>query len=136
MTEARWSLRPPASQAVESGRDTPARSVRNRDAKQLRCSFCQAELGKDVELTIPGPGGKHGQRMSTSSFCSTYCRDCVLALAALHPSPLASSEFISRRALLTDRLLDLWRRRQGPDPALVLQAARTAGSGLASADAV
>jgi hypothetical protein len=68
-------------------------------------------------------------------FCSTYCRDCVLALAALHPSPLASSDFVSKRALLTDRLLDLWRRGQGPDPALVLQAAEATGCGLEVADA-
>ena len=59
-----------------------------------------------------------------------------MALAALHPSPLASSDFISKRALLTDRLLDLWRHGHGPDPALVLQAARAASSGFASADAV
>jgi hypothetical protein len=59
-----------------------------------------------------------------------------MALAALHPSPLASSDFITKRALLTDRLLDLWRHGHGPDPALVLQAARAASSGFASADAV
>jgi hypothetical protein len=134
MAEPLWSSRPPGGQAVELDRDTTAPQVRNRDAKELRCSFCQAELGEDIELTIPR-SGKHGQRTSTSSFCSTHCRDCVLALAALHPSPLASSDFISKRALLTDRLLDLWRHGQGPDPALVLQAARTASSGLASADA-
>ena len=51
-------------------------------------------------------------------------------------SPLASSDFVARRGLLTDRLLDLWRHGQGPDPALVLQAARAASSGLASTDAV
>jgi hypothetical protein len=134
MTEALWSLRKPGEQAVELDRDTPAPPVRNRDAKQLHCSFCQAELGEDIELPPLG-SGKHNERTS-SSFCSTYCRDCILALAALHPSPLASSDFISKRALLTDRLLDLWRHGQGPDPALVLRAARTASSGLASADAV
>lgn len=135
MAEARWSLRPPGEQAVEFDRDTTTAPVRNRDAQQLRCSFCQAELGEDIELTTRG-SGKQRQRTSTSSFCSTHCRDCVLALAELHPSPLASSDFIAKRALLTDRLLDLWRHGQGPDPALVLQAARTASSGLASADAV
>ena len=135
MAEALWSLRPPGGQAVELDRDTPAPPVRNRDAKQLRCSFCQAVLGEDLALTTPG-AGVPGQRTSGSSFCSTYCRDSVLALAALHPSPLASSDFISTRALLTDRLLDLWRHGQGPDPALVLQAARAASSGLPSADAV
>jgi len=108
--------------------------VGNRDAKRLRCSFCQAELGGDIALTTGF--GTHRQGTSTSSFCSAYCRDCVMALAALHPSPLATSDFIAKRALLTDRLLDLWRHGQGPDPALVLQAARAASSGFASADAI
>ena len=134
MAEAPCSRLPPAGQASESGRETPSPPARHRDAMQLSCSFCQTELGDDIELTIPG-SGKHGER-TASSFCSTYCRNCVLALAALHPSPLASSDFISKRALVTDRLLDLWRHGQGPDPALVLQAARVASSGLASADAV
>jgi hypothetical protein len=106
-----------------------AGSVSHRSAKTSRCSFCRAELGESFELTIPGTG-KHGQRASTGSFCSTHCRNCVLALAALHPSPLASDDFISKRALLTDRLLDLWRQGQGPDPGLVLQAAERAGCGL------
>jgi hypothetical protein len=123
MAEALWSLR------------SPEPAVRNRSVKQLRCSFCRAALGEGLELTIPGSGA-HGQRSSTSSFCSTYCRNCVLALAALNPSPLASSDFLSTRALLTDRLLELWRRRAGPDPALVLQAAEAASCGLAIADAV
>jgi hypothetical protein len=106
--------------------------MRNGNAKPLRCSFCQAEIGENLELTAPGSGVR--QRTSTSSFCSTYCRDCVLALAALHPSPLASRDFISRRALLTDRLLELWRHGQGPDPALVLRAAEAASCGLAVTD--
>jgi hypothetical protein len=55
-------------------------------------------------------------------------------LAALHPSPLASGDFISTRTLLIDRLLDLWRQGRGPDPALVLQAAETASRGLVTAD--
>ena len=97
--------------------------------KQVRCSFCQSEFDENVELT-PLRSAAHRGRASTSSFCSTYCRDCVLALAALHPSPLASSDFISTRTLLIDRLLDLWRQGQGPDPALVLQAAETASRGL------
>jgi hypothetical protein len=122
MAEAPSSRRPRRGRTAEPGRET------------LSCSFCQTELGDDIELTI-SRSGKHGQR-TESSFCSTYCRDCVLALAALHPSPLASSDFISKRALVTDRLLDLWRHGRGPDPVLVLQAARVAGSGLASADAV
>jgi hypothetical protein len=135
MAEALWASRPSGGQAVGLDRDTSAPPVRNQDAKQLRCSFCQAALGGDMELTSLG-AGKHGRRRSTSSFCSTYCRDCVLALAALHPSPLASSDFISKRALLTDRLLVLWRHGKGPDPAVVLQAARNARSGLAGAGAV
>ena len=65
-----------------------------------------------------------------------HCRDCVLALAALHPSPLASSDFISRRALVTDRLLHLWRHGQGPDPGIVLRATLSAVAGLVSADDV
>ena len=74
----------------------------------------------------------HGQRMSASRFCSTRCRDCVLALEALNPSPLAPYDFITRRALLTDRLIHLWRSGKGPDPALVLRAARDSHSGLAT----
>jgi hypothetical protein len=70
--------------------------------------------------------------MCSSRFCSPRCRRCVLALAALNPSPLVSDAFISRRAVLTDRLLDLWRGGHGPDPALVLHAALAAGSGLAA----
>ena len=104
-------------------------------ANQVRCSFCQTAFDDDLELTPPRSAA-HRRRASTSSFCSTYCRDCVLALAALHPSPLASSDFISKRALLIDRLLDLWREGRGPDPALVLEAAETASSGLVIADAV
>ena len=108
--------------------------VRNRSAKQC-CSFCRAELDEGLELASPR-SGTHGQRLSTGSFCSARCRDCVSALAALHPSPLASRAFISTRTLLTDRLLELWRRGAGPDPALVLQAARGASCGLVVADAV
>ncbi len=103
--------------------------------KQVRCSFCQSEFDEDLELA-PLLSAAHRRRASDSTFCSTYCRDCVLALAALHPSPLASGDFTSKRALLVDRLLELWRQGQGPDPALVLQAAETASSGLVIADAV
>jgi hypothetical protein len=110
---------------------TPSKS--NRSAKDARCSFCRAELTERLELSIPG-SGTYGQRASIGCFCSTHCRNCVLALAALHPSPLASADFISQRALLTDRLLDLWRQGQGPDPELVLQAANRAGCGLTTAD--
>ena len=102
---------------------------------QVRCSFCQSEFDENLELTPP-LSDVHRRRASASSFCSAYCRDCVLALAALHPSPLAPADFISKRALLVDRLLDLWRQGKGPDPALVLQAAESAGRGLVIADAV
>jgi hypothetical protein len=139
MAETLLSLHPPGEQAVEPHRDESPPSangrVRNASAKRLHCSFCQTELADGVELTIPASGAQ-GRRVSTSRFCSTYCRDCVLALAALHPSPLATSDFIAKRALLTDRLLELWRHRQGPDPALVRQAADTASRGLPIADAV
>ena len=113
-------------------RATSSGSTSKRSAKPSRCSFCRATLGESLELTIPG-SGSHGQRASTGSFCSTHCRTCVLALAALHPSPLASDDFISQRALLTDRLLDLWRQGQGPDPGLVLQAAERASCGFPTA---
>ena len=103
--------------------------------KLVRCSFCQTEFDDDLELT-PLPSAAHRRRASDSRFCSTHCRDCVLALAALHPSPLASADFISKRTLLVDRLLDLWRQGLGPDPALVLQAAETASRGLVIADAL
>jgi hypothetical protein len=59
-------------------------------------------------------------------FCSSRCRDCVLALGALNPSVLSSARFLERRTLLTDRLLELWRAGKGPDPALVLVAAERA----------
>jgi hypothetical protein len=102
---------------------------RARRVAQTHCSFCRAELDESVELTIPGSRVR-GRNGTVGCFCSARCRDCVLALAALHPSPLASFEFISKRGLLTDRLLDLWRRGKGPDPSLVLEAARRAHSGL------
>jgi hypothetical protein len=127
-------LRPPGDQAVSLNRDMPAPPVRKGNAKRWCCAFCQAEL--DESLDTASESGAHGERSSTSSFCSTYCRDCVLALAALHPSPLASSDFVSKRVLLTDRLLDLWRQGTGPDPALVLKAAGSASRGLAATDAV
>ena len=133
MAEMVWSLRPPGAQALEPDRDgSPLVSrgeTRTRKAEGLRCSFCQTELGENLALTISASGAD-GRRALSGSYCSPRCRDCVRALAALHPSPLASSDFISARALLTDRLLDLWRRGQGPDPALVLRAAEAASSGL------
>jgi hypothetical protein len=154
VTEALSSNRPPEEQAVQAApKSAPEKlvpgyhigsqsdshpvwmkaaasgRVSKRSAKDSRCSFCRAELGESLELTIP-ESGKHGQHASMGCFCSTRCRNCVLALAALHPSPLASYDFISRRSLITDRLLDLWRHGQGPDPALVLEAANRAGCGL------
>jgi hypothetical protein len=123
VTEALSWMHPPVERVVE----TPRRVA------ELRCSFCRAELGDNLELTI---ASKTGQSRSTGSFCSAHCRYCVLALAALHPSPLAPDEFVSRRGVLTDRLLDLWRDGRGPDPELVLQAAERASCGLPSADSV
>lgn len=123
VTEALSWVYPP----VERGVETPRRVT------ALRCSFCRAELGDNVELTI---AGRHGHGRSTGSFCSAHCRNCVLALAALHPSPLAPDEFVSRRGVLTDRLLDLWRHGRGPDPELVLRAAERASCGLPNADSV
>jgi MYM-type Zinc finger with FCS sequence motif len=122
VTEALSWTHPPVGRAVE----TPPRGPK------LRCSFCRAELGDAVELTI----SKDGQGRSTGSFCSAHCRNCVLALAALHPSPLASDDFVSRRGVLTDRLLDLWRHGRGPDPVLVLRAAEHVSCGLPSVDSV
>jgi hypothetical protein len=111
---------------VEGAVETPPKVAK------LRCSFCQAALRDDLELTIAGSG--HGR--STGSFCSAHCRSCVLALAALHPSSLAPEEFVSRRGLLTDHLLDLWRHGRGPDPGLVLRAAEQASCGLSNAESV
>lgn len=96
--------------------------------KGSHCSFCQADV-HTLDLTIPDSVAR-GQRASNGLFCSERCRECVLALAALHPSPLAPYEFVQRRGLLTDQLLNLWRQNRGPDPALVLQAARKASNGL------
>jgi hypothetical protein len=123
VTEALSWMHPSVGRTVEA----------SRKVAQLRCSFCRAELGDSVELTI---AGKVGQGRSTGSFCSARCRNCVLALAALHPSPLAPDEFVSRRGVLTDRLLDLWRHGRGPDPALVLRAAERASCGLPNAGSV
>jgi hypothetical protein len=120
VTEALSWMHPPVERAVETQRRVP----------KLCCSFCRAELGDNVELTI---AGKDRQGRSSGSFCSAHCRNCVLALAALHPSPLAPDEFVSRRGVLTDRLLDLWRHGRGPNPELVLQAAERASCGLPTA---
>ena len=100
--------------------------------KPSHCSFCQAELGDALEVEILGSRAR-GQRAPTGHFCSARCHNCVLALAALHPSPLASGEFIATRGRLTDHLLSVWRQGNGPDPEVVLAAARRASSGLALA---
>jgi len=89
-------------------------------APKLSCSFCQVDLGPNAEQTLTGKNGE-------GAYCSAHCRTCVLALAALHPSVLAPYEFVSRRGVLTDQLLVLWRDGRGPDPSLVLQAAERAG---------
>jgi hypothetical protein len=88
-------------------------------APKLSCSFCRADLGHNVHQMLTGNNGE-------GSYCSAHCRNCVLALAALHPSVLAPYEFVLRRGVLTDQLLDLWRHGRGPDPTLVLQAAERA----------
>ena len=96
MAEAVSLLRPPRDQAAEFDPDTPTAPVRDHDGQQLRCSFCQVGLGEGIGLTTQG-FEKQRHRTTSSSFCSTRCRDCVLALAELHPSPLASDDFIARR---------------------------------------
>ena len=111
----------------------PSPLASNRRSNKLCCSFCRAELGEGAALEI-SVSRAQGFGTPASHFCSTRCRDCILALAALHPSPLASDDFVATRTLLTDRLLDLWRNGDGPDPALVLQAALRASCGLAAGD--
>jgi hypothetical protein len=69
-----------------------------------------------------------GAARDAGCFCSIRCSDCVQALEALHPSPLAPSEFREARGVLTDGLLALWRAGRGPDPKLVLQAVERAAS--------
>ena len=110
MTEVRSLTHAPISPTV--------RAARRRTPKdpKLSCSFCKADLDHRAEPTLAGNGVE-------GSYCSAYCRNCVLALAALHPSALAPYEFVFRRGVLTDQLLDLWRHGQGPDPSLVLLAA-------------
>jgi hypothetical protein len=137
VTEALSSIDPSEEQAAESpslsGGESvlvtaaPTRHAGSPKVEKLRCSFCRAELGESIELTI---ADRNGKRKATGCFCSTRCRDCVLALAALHPSPLAGADFVSTRGLLTDRLLGLWRQGRGPDPRLVLEAAERASRGL------
>jgi hypothetical protein len=104
---------------------TRARRVRNAGPRGLHCSFCRTPIDAERHLTLP-ESRAGGGRSSTGCYCSSRCRSCVQALAALHPSPLAPSDFVEQRLLLTDRLLDLWRLGKGPDPVLVLEAAETA----------
>lgn len=125
MAEAVWASQS-EEQAVGLGGETGRVAFRGKPSL-LRCSFCQVELREE---RIPMSARPRHWR-SASRFCSARCLNCVLALEALNPSPLASDDFISARELLIDRLIDLWRHGQGPDPTLVLEAARTAGSGLA-----
>jgi len=131
IAEAYWA-RVPEEQAVEMGGETLSSLSRSGKANGSRCSFCQAQLlqAEADQRTEPGNAWRQ-PRKSASRFCSVRCRDCVLALEALNPSPLASDDFILRRGLITDRLIDLWRSGKGPDPTLVLRAARSASSGLA-----
>jgi len=95
-------------------------------APSLSCSFCKSAVDDSEAVRIRTPGG-HNRELTV--FCSSRCRDCVLALGALNPSVLSSAGFLERRTLLTDRLLELWRDGKGPDPALVLMAAERARLG-------
>ena len=115
MAEPLWSLRPPRGQAVGLDRRHACACVAQPGGQTVALLDLPGRASRDLAFTTPR-AGVPGQRTSGSSYCSTVCRDSVLALAALHPSPLASSDFISTRALLTDRLLDLWRPGQGPGP--------------------
>lgn len=126
MADTAPALRPPGERAVERNRDALLPPAPSASARLMRCAFCQTDLREDHP---PIPDDTR-ERASASSFCSPRCRDCVRALAALHPSPLASPEFIATRGLLTDRLLDLWRQGLGPEPAGVLRAAEAASCGL------
>jgi hypothetical protein len=126
MADTLRTLRPPGEQAVERNRNEPVLESPSASAGTLRCAFCQADVRGDAALT----SGKSRRGEHESTFCSPRCRDCVHALAGLHPSPLASPEFIATRGLLTDRLLDLWRQGLGPEPAVVVRAAEAASCGL------
>jgi len=110
VTEVRSLTHAPIAPTVRAARRASPK------APKLSCSFCKADLDHRAEPTLAGNSVE-------GSYCSAYCRNCVLALAALHPPVLAPYEFVSRRGVLTDQLLDLWRHGQGPDPSLVLQAA-------------
>ena len=92
-------------------------------AASSRCSFCTSEVEGSAAVRIRTPGG-HCRELT--AFCSSRCRDCVLALGALNPPVFSNAGFLEQRTLLTDRLLQLWRNGKGPDPALVLQAAKRA----------
>jgi hypothetical protein len=104
-----------AGASAAGKRLTPAASV--------RCSFCTSEAEDSAAVRIRTPGG---HRHELTAFCSSRCRDCVLALGALNPPVLSNAPFLDQRTLLTDRLLQLWRNGKGPDPALVLEAAERA----------
>lgn len=95
--------------------------------KPLTCNFCTAPVPADDVVKMPKLEGG-ARRDSAGWFCSARCLDCVLALEALHPSPLATWEFRQARGVLIDRLLELWRSGRGPDPVLVLQAAQQAAA--------
>ena len=114
MTEVLSLIPAPIAARVRAARTSPK-------APKLNCSFCRADLEHNAEHTFTGNNGE-------GSYCSAHCRTCVLALSALHPSVLAPYEFVLRRGVLTDQLLDLWRDGRGPDPLLVLQAAERSRS--------
>ena len=113
MVDTTWVSPPPGEQAVDLGAMPPSQ-VRRSKGERLRCSFCQAELGKDKLMT--SDSGNNRPRMSSSRFCSPRCRDCVLALAALNPSPLVSNAFTRSSCRLPwPRAADSQHRRRPTD---------------------
>jgi len=101
----------------------PAAGAEGPLAESLRCAFCTSEIVESAAVRIRTPGG---HLHASTVFCSFRCRDCVLALGALNPSVFSNRGFLEHRTLLTDRLIQLWRNGQGPDPGLVLVAAERA----------
>jgi hypothetical protein len=90
----------------------------------VRCGVCRTELGPDA-LHLERAGHEIG------SFCSAPCLAAVEALAALQSwaarlEARGSFDEAEARDALADELLILWRRRTGPDPAVVSQAVELA----------
>ena len=90
----------------------------------VRCGVCRAELGLDA-FHLERAGHEVG------SFCSAGCLAAVEALAALQSwsarlEARGAAEEAEARDALADELLILWRRRIGPDPAVVSRAVELA----------